>query len=308
VIREDMHKLPTIDEVVSYSWAPKKLLHLMKDAANASLNAARNMWGATKVNDDESCFTHVTVFWFPAHKSKFRDKDSRSFNPKNRKDLKKESKKPAAKQCSLSKMYGDLRRFRAIPLVRIVDHGKMLMLEKWRRNTAQGGYGEQNIAFAWRKAWGKAKITHIECDFNNAAKGGLPSDNNTVERGNRADKKFFKNKRQTTLEGFLDAMLSRVEFVSKCDRRYCHRLKPKIRSQAYHKCIDIHFAAYEHNKKPENKHQFQPNSLDLSFGLGLHGNEDYPTGSEVMVTGTGIEELHPEIMEYSGNLNQKTTL
>jgi hypothetical protein len=165
----------------------------------------------------------------------------------------------------------------------------------------------EKIAIAWKRAWGKAKITRIERNFDNAAHGGLPSDNNTIKRGNRADKKIFKNKRQTTLEGFLNALLSRVEFVSKHDRRYCHRLKPKIRSRAYHKQVDVHFASYENNKKPKNKNQFQPDSLDLSFGLGLQGNEDYPAGSEVMVTGTRIKELRSEIMEYSGDLNQKST-
>ena len=269
----------------------------MKDGSNASGNAAKEVYGEEFVASDEKCYVHASVRWFPNNKRLFRDPRSRKPGSHSKSSL---TKKGSASS-TMSRMFRDLSKYRACPFEHLCLCMLALMYNKWKNV-----YKERKVADAWMSAWAEAKICRVQRNHDNPLRGGLPSDNNVVERRNRDDKEFFDCHRKTTIDSFLHACLSRVRYLSLLDRSFVSPFKPAVTSMKFHQRVNLHWKAHQQTNSESRKKfgKFYPNSLHLQFRFLDSYNDAYPRGTRLMVTGTGINVAGKQMEKCGYSINK----
>lgn len=267
--REDSFLLPSLPPGEKWEWKPPpgKRLVVMKDAALAATNAVAKVWPKADVVVS-TCAVHACNRWL--------DTAGRTHlkQPKQWKD----------------KMIQDFEIFKNCPYIGLVDIVREAMVSKWTKR-----YKEGAAAKAWNAFYSGHIMTRIQLNHNNPLKSGFPSDNNTIEVGNKDDKDFLDRKRASTVN-FLQYFGTRVQYAAQSDLKYCGRFKNKVHSGLFFEEVE------EARTRLREK---KPCFLNLRFPFS-NKRMGLPQGSYIFATDSTLEQI--EDLCKSNKMEPPTTV
>jgi len=251
--RRDATPLPTYD---TWSYQPTSkdgFVSVGRDHTCTAQNAASVVWPEYNVRSSE-CGFHGGITHWSKDKAEHIDNSPPGGEPISNMKVRK-------------LMDVDFAIFRSCPFAHIIPHMKLALLEYWSA-PCPDGKGQKKLAEMWYSTYCDSRLTSVEANEGSCLRGGIPSTNNMIERGNRADKEYGNYQKVSPLE-LLSKTTKMLKEYSITDLSFIGDMKSEVHSSRFLKAVVMTIDARTHRTPSflETKLQFRNCFRNLSSKL-----------------------------------------
>lgn len=199
--------LPILEDGDVFRFRPVHRVNLTRDHSSASENGVKAAFPGHEVFSADCTFHASPSYW-----SKSKDNNAL---------FKCSSTNKAAKRAAMN---GDFDALKNCPHVHMVPFLHTELVAFWKHKK---GRDEPDVASAWYATYYKSNLSRILLAENYGLRGGMPADNNVIERSNRTDKMCRNYKKKTPL-GFIRDTATHLHAESCADLDFFGDLKPAV--------------------------------------------------------------------------------
>jgi hypothetical protein len=127
----------------------------------------------------------------------------------------------------------DFKVLKNCPFVELVPFVKDELVHFWK---SKNGRDEPNLADAWCKSYKNSNLGRVLLAHTSPLRGGMPADNNIIERSNRGDKEMREHKKPTPTI-FIEETAKILQGKSRIEMDFYGDLKKKVHSGSFMKNI-----------------------------------------------------------------------
>jgi hypothetical protein len=195
------------------------------------------------------------------------------------------------------KIMADFKSFRDLcPNPESVNFWRHCLM--WKISIA---HKEPKLAEKWFSVFGNCSITRTECNIGNPIRGGMYTDNNSVEGQNGKDKSFF-NSRRSGASNFVSRLQLKIAEESALDLNFIGTVKTNVHSRNFYK-IEVHKGfLQDYFLSPRENSNKKASPFDCMYKIQNKVRNGIPIGSFLIPTnvffGTIIEEHRGKGIEF----------
>ena len=261
-LNKNVFKLPVLQEGELWKLTPSVRFNLTRDHSSAAENGVK----ATFPHDDvfsADCMFHGS----PSHWSK------------EHKDLFKSGVK-AERNKKITELNADYEYLKNCPHIHLIPVLKKELLTYWKDRK---GRNELRWAEAWEKTYKNSNLSRVLVSEHYALRGGMPGDNNIIERSNRNDKEIRSYQRKGPV-AFITETIRHVREESQTDKYFYGDLKSAVHSGIFMTHVGLTCESEKNN---------HPCLLNLQFSITAVA-QGIPLGSVLVPKYRLIYEMRRE--------------
>ena len=268
--------LPVLAEDEEWQLCPTKMrIHLTSDHSSAAENGVRAAFGPQFEIFRADCTFHAgPAYWSKTHGELFT------------------SRVASEQKYKVKLMNSDFELLKNCPFPELIPTMKEEMVIYWKDKK---GRNELKLADAWLSVYSDSNLSRVLLVEQYSLRGGMPADNNIMERSNRNDKHLRNHTKKGPIS-FIRETVAHVQAESKTVKDFYGKMKSNVHSGAFMANIWRTCAASENNV---------PCMLNVQFNI-VATAKGIPAGSVIVPKYRTINKLQQQEHQRIGRTTSLT--